>query len=603
MPAFNEFNFYQRAYQINQGYGSAVVGTSSIKMGSITSPTYKGLAYYYTKTFYADVDSVVANEDLYTTNYSNYFDTSGPLRLHDATLINNCNYGPAIPKLNSASQYTWDQVCYPSALGDTRDNERYNNDRDGSWVEAGYDSNTQTNYINIYTAIAGTAPRWTNSIACGNNFTYGGPNPLQCRVFTSPSFTSDSVPGSGPPGTVLIAYFAWSTTGNNGSPIFYYELFGWDVSMNTLSSINNGVDLTANYLGFYEEFTYTGRHDMFHTARRLSPQSYDTCDMLTLISNSNWIIQLDVISGAPLNRVRGNAGAYSDVYDIFAFADNSSSSFYTINGKIGLANIIDNRSVPSINVFDGDYRPFPSGKTNIQDDYFYFADDQQSTNFTIVAWSLQIDPMGYFNTINGLRSAASTYTGGPYILKRAVVVSPMQLILGSGPNYGTYPLLRIVCDWANGTWYKSGTIVPYGANSQNEDYIAMFHGFCEDWTSYFDSSGAYTAGYKTGIPIGAGNGHLLTVSSNMTVSLHNHNTSSDYVNEPWSGAPYVHYHYALYLGKASWTTSGSHTSNAYLYINISGGGTPFLIPVTSIGSSTNFSGAATGKLRVMAFNA
>ena len=618
MPSL--FNFYQAAYKINQGIGTTTLSLSDIKMGSDTTTSYDGLAFYLTKGFYADLDSVVPNRNLFA-NYSGKFDTSVPGKSHSATILADCNFGPAVPNLNDYYDSPWDETCYPSALGDTRDNLRYGNLRDGSWVEAGYVATGQPtgNFINIYTANPNTfqEPIWLNSHGCSNQFAATFPN---CRVFTSPSFMTDYVPALNlAPGLVLIAYFAWSPTGSgSGGQILYYELFGWDPGTNILGTITT-VDITNTYAGYYTTFFHTGKHDMFHTAPRNSPQNYIGCDFLSVLTNDGWLVQFDVASGDPVLRERANAGAYSDVYDVFALVNNSTSTFFTITGRVGLMSFIDTEIAPvAINIFDADYRPFPTLSSGTQDNYFYFGDDPQTARGagTVIGWSLEINSAGQFSTaalgVSGLRSAVSTplpspttfplNLGLPYILKRVVVVSPMQLILGSGPSYGTYPLIRITCNYSGGSWYRSSRVVEYGTGTHNEDYIAMFHGFCEDYLDTFDSSGSYPIGiapaYTDGLPVGAGNGHLLTVSYNMNLSLHNHNTTSTFFSQNFPGAVSGHYKYALYLGKSA--NANSPTGEAYYYINITGGG-GFHSPFSTLPGPAFFI-TTTGNLRLLSFH-
>jgi hypothetical protein len=176
----------------------------------------------------------------------------------------------------------------------------------------------------------------------------------------------------------------------------------------------------------------------------------------------------------------------------------------------------------------------------------------------------------------------------------------MQLILGSGPSHGTYPLIRITCNYSGGSWYRSGRVVEYGTGTHNEDYIAMFHGFCEDYTNTFDPSGSYPIGiapaYTDGLPVGAGNGHLLTVSYNMNLSLHNHNTTSTFFSQNYSTFFGSHYIYALYLGKS--TNLYSPNGESYYYINITGGG-DFQRPSGTPPGPAIFS--PTGYLRLLSF--
>ena len=601
MPS--QFNFYKAAYKINQAYGSAKISLANIRMGNDAGTGYEGLGGLLGKGLYADIDSVDANKDLvniYGGNFANSIASS----THSADYLTNCNFGPAVPKVNDVYKFDWDETCYPSALGDTRDNEKYSNYRDGSWVEAGYDG--VRNSINIYTINPASwqEPIWTNTQIVGHSWNPGFPN---CRVFTSPSFM-------GPGGLVYIAYFAWSSTaggGGGGGPILYYELFGWDPISNLIGSVNGGIDITSSFGGTYYEFPYSGKHDMFHTARWFSTQSYDTCDFLSVLANGSKLIQFNIITGNPDVPVDANAAAYSDVYDVFAYVSNANKKFYTISGRFGLSAPIDEEDVApiignfSLNVFDGDYRPFPTAlAAGIQDDYFYFVDDQQAAQNRIVGWSLQIDPSGFFSSAGGLRRQSNQNSSGPfptppYTLKRVVVVSPMQLILGSGPNLGGQPLIRVTCGWSGGVWYKGGIAGLYSSSSINEDYIAMFHGICEDYTGYFDLSGQYNfiAAPSYGLPIGAGNGHLLTTGFSMTTTIQNHNLAEISYSDEYIGFAGQHHNYALYLGKAAWMNATY--GNAYMYINITGGDS-FSNPTSTSGAPAVFIGGS-GKLRVISF--
>ena len=618
MPAI-PFNFYQRAYRINQAFNSSILSTSSIKMGSIISPNYKGIAFYHSKSLYADVDSAISNYNLFDANlgtgspeyYNNNFFTSVGGRNHQAAYLYSTDIGPATPKLNQEIQLTWDQVCYPCALGDTRDNIPWGDYRDGSWVEAGYVSGPNRNYVNIYTADAsGGSPRWTNSIQVNSAFEATSRN---TRVFTSPALTSDNIPGLGlPPGYQFIVYFGWDFYGNGGAPIFHYELFAFDYVSNILSSVNAGIDLTTSY-GFYEDFNYTGKHDIFYTAQWMGIHSYRMgVDFLIFLTPGSggkaW--QMD-LAGGSLTPRNASAAAYSDVYDILCTADNISRAFYTWYGKFGFSSpSIDSVSVPYMNVFDGDYRPFPTGVLGgTNDEYFYFGDDQQSSLGKIVGWSVRFDSGGMLSTGGyGAYDQGNTYAGGPYTLKRVVAVAPMQLIVGPGPGLGVQNLMRVACGWHGGLWYRAGSVFTYPSTSQHEDFVAMDHGYCEDYTGYFHPSGQYQSGLPQGLKVGAGNQHILSISSLMESCLLNQNTGSDYDLRAWSPplSSGDHYNYVLYLGSYVWTAAntGSHTNNAYLYITITGGSnaSPFLNPVSSPGGPVTFAGA-NGKVRFIAFYA
>lgn len=619
MPATLPFDFYQRAYKINQAFASTVIATASIKMGRIVSPLYTGIAYAHTKSLYADIDSVLNNYNLFDSNlgagsaeyYNNNFSTSVAGAYHDGSTLVNANAGPATPKLNQAEIFTWDQTCYPCALGDTRDNTQWGDSRDGSWAEAGPNVNKIT--LNIYQANpSGGSPLWLNTIDTQANFTYWtAMTPFKMRVFSSPSFTSDNIPGLGiGNGYQLIAFFAWDTTGNNGNPLLFYELFAWDPVNNTIGSVVD-FDITSTW-GPYDEFPYTGRHDIFHTAQwqgGAGNGGYKAgVGFLIVLGSNGRALQIDLSNGRPAAGL-ADAAAYSDVYDIFCAGHNITRTFSTYSGLVGITSTaLDSVSVgANLNLFDADYQPFPAGPVGGRnDEYFYFGDDQQGATSRITGWSIYFDTSnGNINTPFGAFARENTYSNGPYTLKRVVVVAPMQLVVGSGPNLGTQNLMRIVCGWYGGYWYRGGSAFFYTSASQNEDFIAMDHGYCEDYTGYFSPSGQYSSGYNSGIPVGAGNQHILSVNSSMISTLSNQNSGVDYDNRVWTGAGSDHFNYALYIGKHSWTSasSGNHTSTAYLYINVTGGSgaAPFLKPISTIGGPTTFSGAAQGKLRMMAF--
>jgi hypothetical protein len=275
-----------------------------------------------------------------------------------------------------------------------------------------------------------------------------------------------------------------------------------------------------------------------------------------------------------------------------------------------------------LNIFDADYRPFPPGAFQTRnDESFYFGDARPGSGSSgIVGWSVEIDTsntlsrgtiLGVYDQLNGY-----THTGLPsYTLNRVVVTAPMQLIVGPGPGLGTQKLLRITCGWkgfypngASHPWYKPGAF-SYTSASEHEDFIAMDHGPCEDYTGYFDTSGYYQSGYEVSpfdvISVGAGNQHILSVNNYMGFSLFSQNNGVDYTNTSWAGGSIsAHYIYALYLGISEWGgLTAPHNQRAYCYMNVTGDGNAFLNPTTTFGQAVNFGGAQQGGLRILIFYA
>lgn len=596
MPAFN---FYQRAYKVNQSSGitSFTFPPSNITMGD--TGTSVGLAWFVYATLYADFISADSNRDMYTgataSYYMNYFLNSPTPNNNRASYLEYTDVGPAVPWANNSSCFTWDRPCRPSALGDIRDNEKYNNLRDGAWVEAGY--NGTDNYISIYSVNpSGGAPYYINSITtnlaavCGFNST-----PLTCRVFTYPSLMSDFVPSISSViggGYVLIAYFAW----DNSTKQLYYELFTWNPNINVLSSWNSGV-----ILSFYDEFLYSGKHDMFTLHPWSSVQNYASNDNMLIfgpgaVSGVPRAYEIDISSGALIANPRANAGGYVDQRDIIYLSDDKFILTYLTTLS---STVVDSFALPGgHNIFDADYN------YRIADDVFYFGDDQGSS---IKGWAVRFNPSGLFTSVGapyGVTSDTCTITGGSISsLKRVVTVAPMQIVVGPGPNWSTQVITRVM---AKNNFYKGGSTIDYDSTSVHEDFCEMNHGFCEDYFNFFDSGGYYTSGYATGLEVGKGNQHIITVTFNVDVNLFSKNLGNQYQTNPMTATTYGgHYNYIIYLGKAAFSSSntGNHTGDAYFYIGLAAGsGTnDFELPTILIqGTPATFT-FATGALNQIAF--
>jgi len=619
MPSFNKFDFYQRAYAINQASGTASISTSNIRMGDTAS--YYGLAKRVSDTYATyDVLSVDSNYQLFNNGqggspeyYTTKFRSTSP-NDQRASYLANTFVGKPVPKVNENKQVTWDRTCYPSALGDIRDNLRFSNLRDGAWVEAGYDANSNRNAITIYRFdVSGNDPYYINKINVSVNS--GFPVPTEnCRVFTSPGLNTDNVGSAGGGGHPIIVFFAW----NSGTNTTYCEVFRWDVNagaFGTLTSLNQ-YDLTSINFGKYLEFPYSGKHDIFYLSRWLGSQTYT--------SNSNYLLivagggtpgdvyQLDLTNGN-LTFVKGDAANYSDVNDIILIASNLNATFATYLSNIN-SGPVDTESISGLNVFDIDYNWM------LGTEYFFIGDDQQGLTPAVIR--------GYLIYFNGSGQFSSAYYApGNYfsygyyycdtairvsrLFKRVVAVDFGRIVVGSGPGLGTQELLIVSCinDGGYGarSFYKSGIEKYFTTRTQNEDFVAMNHDFCEDWTGYFNQYGTYqTSGLNYGLPVGAGNQHILNVRYNMDVCASTKNFIGEYYYSTWSGSYSDHFNYIIYLGQASWDPAGGgdHTANAWFYIAVAGGNSAgdFLISVAGPGSPPVFP-TGSGKLQALIFYA
>jgi hypothetical protein len=581
----NEFNFYKRAYAINQSYGGVLMSTSNISMGDRTAGGYLGLAKNTTLTYatykpgemYANFELYNAGQGTTPDYYINKFTTSTQSD-QQAAYLSDTFVGNPVPNINEDIKVVWSQASYPSALGDIRDHLRFGNNRDAAWVEAGYDGTKNT--INIYRADkAGGIPYFINT--ANVSITIGSPvtNPLHCRVFTSPGLITDNVSSAGGGGYPLIAFFAWD--GGNT----YYELFRWDISSGygTLTSIFSTV------LSAYFEFPYCGKHDIFYLSQWASPQTYTANrDYLLIIaggSTGGKVYEMNLMSGA-LNSRSGDIANYSDVYDIILIGDNSAGIFYTYLSSIAGALADQSNPISGLNVFDSDYNP------QINADCFFIGDDQQGVPFPIPpfirGWLIKFDSSGAFNGVTyppsatffntGIYSNDVRFSSGSYTLKRVVAVDLGQMVVGSGPNLGTQALFVVKCinEAFNGvnSFYKSYDLKFFSTSTQNEDFIAMNHLYCEDYTGYFDAAYTYASGYEAGLPVGAGNQHILSVGSSMSVCATSRTYINDYSYLTSGTSGYSdHFNYIIYLGLSDWNPcdTAPHTGNAYFYISVTGG--------------------------------
>jgi hypothetical protein len=631
MPSYNKFDFYQRAYAINQAWGTSSIGTysigiatSSIRMGD-GSPFHGGftssLAEYISET-YTTYD-VLSTEENYKLNnegngsspehYSTKFTTTAP-NDQQAAYLSNTFVGKPVPKVNQAHIRDWDQTCYPSALGDIRDNTLYNNERDGAWVEAGLDPHPGgfRNTINIYRIDVSSSDPYFMATA-NVSVTSGSPCPTQnCRVFTSPGFIEDNVSSSGNSGYPLIAFFAWDGTNT------YYELFSWDIVNNTINSIRNYNLTSVNGANPYLEFPYSGKHDIFYLSKWAAPQSYTSRDYLLIVaggSTSGNVWQLNLFNGN-LSFIKGDAANYSDFNDVILIAQNGSSGeFSTYLSDLNSAPV-EVEVVTDLNVFDIDYNWL------LGTDYFFIGDDQQALIPPIIkGWFIYINPSGSFNS--------STFPTPTYLspgiyykqnriysltsLKRAVAVDFGRIWVGSGPGLGTQSLISISCidDGGYGTnsFYRTASYAKLLTGTENEDFVAMNHGFCEDWTGYFDPSGIYQTypDLNYGLPVGAGNQNILGVKSSMDVYAFQKNFFGPYHNSPLGSSYSDNFNYIIYLGQAPYdpAAGGNHTGKAWIYIAVTGGpaSADFLIPGSTPNTQAAFSGTLNGKIQILFFYA
>ena len=629
MPSYNKFDFYQRAYAINQAWGTSSIGTysigiatSSIRMGD-GSPFHGGftssLAEYISET-YTTYDVLSAEENYKLNNegqgsspehYSTKFTTTAP-NDQQAAYLSNTFVGKPVPKVNHIEINDWDQTCYPSALGDIRDNELYNNERDGAWVEAGFDPGTNRNTINIYRIDGGNSDPYFMATATVS-VTAGFACPTQnCRVFTSPGFIENNVSSSGSSGYPLIAFFAWDGTNT------YYELFSWDIVNNNINSIRN-YNLTSVNSGPYLEFPYSGKHDIFYLSKWAALQSYTSGrDYLLIVSGgstSGGVFQLNLFNGNLVD-IKGDAANYSDFNDVILIAENGTSGkFSTYMSDLNSAPV-DFEVVADLNVFDIDYNWL------LGTDYFFIGDDQQALiPPEIKGWFIYINPSGNFGSSTfptpvylnyGIYSYRNRPSGLTFSLNRAVAVDFGRIWVGSGPGLGTQSLISISCidDGGYGTnsFYRTASYTKVFPGTENEDFVAMNHGFCEDWTGYFDPSGTYqTSGLNYGLPVGAGNQNILGVKSSMDVYAFQKNFFGPYHDSPLTSSYSDNFNYIIYLGQAPYdpAAGGNHTGKAWIYIAVTGGtaSADFLIPNTTPNTAAGFAGTLNGKIQILFFYA
>jgi hypothetical protein len=620
MPSFNKFDFYQRAYAINQAYGTPSFATSSIRMGD-GSASYFGLAENIADT-YTTYDILSTDENYRLSNefqggspehYSTKFTTTTP-NDQQAAYLSNTFVGKPVPKVNQAHIRDWDQTCYPSALGDIRDNTLFNNERDGAWVEAGFDPvPNNRNTINIYRIDVSSSDPYFMATA-NVSVTSGSPCPTQnCRVFTSPGFIADNVSGGGGGGNPLIAFFAWDGTNT------YYELFRWDLGSNSISSIWN-YNLTSVNSGPYLEFPYSGKHDIFYLSKWAAPQSYTVGrDYLLIVaggSTSGNVWQLNLTNGNLVD-IKGDAANYSDFNDVILIAENGSSGkFATYLSDLNSAPV-EVEVVTDLNVFDIDYNWL------LGTDYFFIGEDQQGLNPPEVkGWFIYINPSGSFNSSTfptptylsyGIYSYRNRVSGLAFSLNRAVAVDFGRIWVGSGPGLGTQSLISISCiddgGYGPNSFYRTASYAKILTGTENEDFVAMNHEFCEDWTGYFDPSGTYqTSGLNYGLPVGAGNQNILGVKSSMDVYAFQKNFFGPYHDSPLTSSYSDNFNYIIYLGKAPYdpAVGGNHTGHTWIYIAVTGGpaSADFLIPNTTPNTAAGFAaGTLNGKIQILFFYA
>jgi len=577
------FDFYQRAYAINQAWGDTTkISLSSIKMGGTGN-----LAYQVTKTFYADAASNSPNYNMIAgpNYYNNNFQYNSAGHTHSASYLQFTNVGKPVPVADSFFQQPWDQTSRPSALGDFYSSNLFGDLRDGSWVETGSDPNMSgQNIINVYN-INGSSGHidWISTIITGCPFTADCAN---TRLFTHPTFNSNSVPGYSYPSSLsLIAYFAW-----DGSGQLYYELFGFDYTGNSLYSLTN-----LN-LPFYDEFQYQGKHDIFFL-----PNSMNGC-LLIWGPNAGGhpqIYEID-LNGSIINNADADAVSYSYALDVICWGDNHSSLIWTAVSSS--TNQINSTLASHCNLFDCDCNDYIEGINGPHNDTFYFGDDQ-TTHGYIYGWAISVDGGG--NIIGAISERNSLSGLSLPVLKRVVAIAPFSMVIGGdGIHTTTQVLARISC---KNSWYtavRSGSTncYAYPTTSHHTDFLAMDHSYCRDIYGGYDSTGFYTSGRETGLPVGAGNQHIFSIDSGLNNYFFSNNYVSQYQNQNQTAVSYSSIQNNLiYLGPANWTNS---SGLSYVYLSITSGGAayPFSTPAGAspgVGTGVSFVASFTANAGVL----
>jgi len=586
MPT-STFDFYQRAYAINQAHGtSSSISLSSIKMGGTGR-----LAYQVTKTFYADAASNVPNYNMIAgpNYYNNNFQYNSAGHTHSASYLQLTNVGKPVPVADSFFQQAWDQTSRPSALGDFYTNTPFVDLRDGSWVETGNDTH---NTINVYN-INGSSGQidWISTHTTGCPFTADCAN---TRLFTHPTFNSDNVGGYGS-GISFIAYFAW----DYGLSHLYYELFGFDYTSGNLSSITS-----VTTLAIFDDFSYKGKHDMFFLINGAGGPSLLIWGS-GLSSGYPQVYEID-LTGNVTTQSNADAVSYSYALDVMCWGDNSTAKVYTALGSLG--NQVDNKGASHCKFFDCDCNDNIEGVFNSRNDTFYFGDDQISGSSAIKGWAVSVDGSGNIVGVNSLLNPTSgiSFT----TLARVVAIAPLSMVVGGdGIHTTTQVLARISC---KSSWYSAvrttTNCYAYPTTSHHTDFLAMDHSYCHDIYGGYDLSGFYTSGRETGLPVGAGNQHIHSIDS----GLNNYFFSNNYVNQYQNQNQTVNGSYTdiqnnlIYLGPANWTNS-SGLSYVYLSITSGGAASPFSTPIggspgtgASVGGAVNF-GSSNGVLLLTFF--
>ena len=219
----NTFNFYRRAYQVNQGYGSNILSLSNIDMKNLSEgDTTNNIGIV--DTWYADTNSNSHNISLFSTYSSGKFQNTTPGSDHRASYLSDTNSGPATPKINSYYTEYHDGTTYPMALGDYYTYTPYGNYGDWGYAIAGWDPNIGSYGVDIYQISTSTYQTsyitGYNATACpfpptGNN--------IDCRIFTSPDYTDQKtgLTGGGSGQVKIITLVAW----DYGTNQTYFENF------------------------------------------------------------------------------------------------------------------------------------------------------------------------------------------------------------------------------------------------------------------------------------------------------------------------------------------------------------------------------------------
>lgn len=568
------FNFAQRAYQVNQAYGSTVVTyNQNNDMAKITAGNNTNLIGV-ADTLYANATNKNYMAHLIDPNVLFPFEHPGQPNpgysiQHQSNDLSETYPGPPIPQVNGQNSGSFGGSCYPASLGNPRSWNTTRNYADGMFVTAGYDGLHYS--ITLYRVDSqSTTPQLFGNLNLANvpGQFYSAASTTNCRVFAAEGYDDQNLmafPGNNQQFRyITVILFLYDN--NSQRYDWWVCTIGFDADMGIMGQIWDFMfnEPGASQMAF--PLPYSGKLDIIYPS-----DLGDGSGLRKLIispTNDSKAYAIDVQTGSG-TKIDCDAMAYNYKDKILCTVSNIPYpgapygwiTTYDVNQANFLGKFADFALSTTTKFFSGDWHPIgcdmdPGASTGA----FYFGDIGDSNNRIYKGWSVWTSPNGTINTVSVGQVQGPT-ANVPF--GRLKIISPFVCAWGVPPNYSNQVMIRVP---HRESWFKPN-YYDYASNSVNEDFIIMDHPDCLDFAG--QPPGGYQSGVLAGLPSGAGNGHLLVANYANRINL----IGINYANTAYIASQSIgwsnHHNYVIAVGAVPDPTNAIGT-NSYYYISISG---------------------------------